>query len=102
MDEKFFKFSSNSKVDVIVVEALGVGNVPSPAFEGIKYAIIKGILGVLNSLCSASKTDDVYGYLGAGKHLHNLGVIFSDYLSGQKARIKLMIVPGVINQAGGN
>jgi len=98
MDEKFFKFSADSGVDGIVVEALGVGNVPPPAFVGIKYAVEKGIPVVLTSRCPAGETDDVYSYPGAGKHLHNLGVIFSDYLNGQKARIKLMIVLGLTNR----
>lgn len=95
MDEKFFKFSTDNGVDGIVVEALGVGNVPPPAFEGIKYAVEKSIPVVLTSRCPAGETDYVYSYPGAGKHLHNLGVIFSDYLNGQKARIKLMIVLGL-------
>jgi L-asparaginase len=43
MDAKFFKFSADSGAEGIVVEALGVGNVPPPAFEGIKYAVEKGI-----------------------------------------------------------
>jgi L-asparaginase len=98
MDEKFFKFSADSKVDGIVVEALGVGNVPPPAFEGIKYAVEKGIPVVLTSRCPAGETDYIYSYPGAGKHLHDLGVIFSDYLNGQKARIKLMIVLGLTSK----
>lgn len=92
MDDKFFKYSADSGIVGNVVEALGVGNVPPPAFEGIKYTVEKGIPVVLTSRCPAGETDDVYSYPGAGKHLHNLGVIFSDYLNGQKARIKLMIV----------
>lgn len=95
MDEKFFKYSADSNVDGIVVEALGVGNVPPPAFEGIKYAVRKRIPIVLTSRCPAGETDDIYSYPGAGKHLHDLGVIFSEYLNGQKARIKLMIVLGL-------
>jgi L-asparaginase len=98
MDEKFFKFSADSGVDGVVVEALGVGNVPPHAFEGIKYAVGKSIPVVLTSRCPAGETDDIYSYPGAGKHLHNLGVIFSDYLNGQKTRIKLMIVLGLTNR----
>jgi L-asparaginase len=98
MDEKFFKYSADSKVDGIVVEALGIGNVPPSAFEGIKYAVEKGIPVVLTSRCPAGETDYIYSYPGAGKHLHDLGVIFSDYLNGQKARIKLMIVLGLTNK----
>jgi len=94
MNEKFFKFSADSNVDALVVEALGVGNVPPAAFEGIKYVVEKGIPVVLVSRCPAGETLDIYSYPGAGKHLHNLGVIFSDYLNGQKARIKLMLALG--------
>jgi L-asparaginase len=91
MDEKFFKFSADSGIDGLVVEALGIGNVPPKAFDGIKYVIEKGIPVVLVSRCPAGETDYIYSYPGAGKHLHRLGVIFTDYLNGQKARIKLML-----------
>jgi L-asparaginase len=94
MGDKFFKFSADSNVEGIVVEALGVGNVPPAAFEGIKYAANKGIPIVLVSRCPAGETDYVYGYPGAGVHLHNLGVMFTDFLNGQKARIKLMLALG--------
>lgn len=91
MDEKFFKFSADTNADGLVVEAMGVGNVPPKTFEGIKYVVKKGIPVVLTSRCPAGETDYIYGYPGAGKHLHDLGVIFTDYLNGQKARIKLML-----------
>ena len=60
MDDKFFKYSADSGVEGIVVEALGVGNVPPPAFEGIKYAVEKGIPVVLVSRCPAGETLDIY------------------------------------------
>ena len=91
MGEKFFKFSADSKIDGLVIEALGIGNVPPAAFGGIKYVTEKKIPVVLVSRCPAGETDDIYSYPGAGKHLHDLGVIFTDYLNGQKARIKLML-----------
>jgi len=94
MNEKFFKFSADSGVEGIVVEALGVGNVPPAAFVGIKYAIDKNIPVVLVSRCPAGETLDIYSYPGAGKWLHRMGVIFTDYLNGQKARIKLMLALG--------
>ncbi len=98
MNEKFFKYSADSGVEGIVVEALGVGNVPPPAFEGIKYAVEKGIPVVLVSRCPAGETLDIYGYPGAGKWLHKTGVIFADYLNGQKARIKLMLALGITKE----
>jgi len=91
MDEKFFKLSADSGVDGLVIEALGIGNVPPLAFKGVEYVIKKDIPVVLVSRCPAGETDYIYSYPGAGKHLHNLGVIFTDYLNGQKARIKLML-----------
>lgn len=94
MGEKFFKFSADSSIKGLVIEALGIGNVPPAAFEGIKYVTEKKIPVVLVSRCPAGETDDIYSYPGAGKHLHDLGVIFTDYLNGQKARIKLMLALG--------
>lgn len=94
MDEKFFRHSADSGVDGLVIEALGVGNVPPAAFKGIEYVIKKNIPVVLVSRCPAGETDYIYSYPGAGKHLHDLGVIFTDYLNGQKARIKLMLALG--------
>ena len=94
MNEKFFKLSANSGVHGVVIEAMGVGNVPPPDFEGIKYIVEKNIPVVLVSRCPAGETLDIYGYPGAGKWLKQLGVIFTDYLNGQKARIKMMICLG--------
>lgn len=91
MDEKFFKYSADGGINGLVVEALGIGNVPPRAFEGIKYVVKKGIPVILVSRCPAGETDYIYSYPGAGLHLHKLGVIFTDYLNGQKARIKLML-----------
>jgi L-asparaginase len=97
MEEKFFKFSADSGAEGIVVEAMGVGNVPPKVFEGIKYVVKKNIPIVLVSRCPAGETLDIYGYPGAGKWLKKEGVVFSDYLNGQKARIKMMICLGITN-----
>jgi L-asparaginase len=97
MDEKFFKHSADSGANGLVIEALGVGNIPPAAFKGVEYVIIKNIPVVLVSRCPAGETDYIYSYPGAGRHLHDLGVIFTDYLNGQKARIKLMLALGKTN-----
>lgn len=94
MDKKFFCYSADSGVEGVVIEAMGVGNVPPAAFEGIKYIVEKNIPVVLVSRCPAGETLDIYGYPGAGKWLKQMGVIFTDYLNGQKARIKMMICLG--------
>ncbi len=59
-----------------------------------KYTVGKNVPVLLVSRCPAGETDFIYSYPGAGKHLHKLGVIFADYLNGQKARIKLMLALG--------
>ncbi|NOX19318.1 MAG: asparaginase [Chlorobi bacterium] len=94
MDDKFFRFSADSGAEGIVFEAMGVGNVPPKAFEGIKYARRKRIPMVLVSRCPMGETLDAYGYPGAGKWIKENGVIFTDYLNGQKARVKLMLCLG--------
>lgn len=95
MDDKFFRFSADSGAEGLVVEAMGVGNVPPKAYEGIMYVIEKGIPVVLVSRCPSGETLYIYGYEGAGKWLHKSGVMFAEYLNGQKARIKLMICLGI-------
>ncbi len=97
MNEKFFIYSADSGVEGVVIEAMGVGNVPPRAFDGIKYIVEKNIPVVLVSRCPAGETLDHYGYPGAGKWLKKMGVIFADYLNGQKARIKLIICLGTTN-----
>lgn len=94
MNEKFFKYSADSGAEGVVIEAMGVGNVPPAAFEGIKYLVEKKIPVILVSRCPAGETLDIYGYPGAGKWLKQMGVIFTDYLNGQKARIKMMVCLG--------
>lgn len=94
MEKNFFCYSADSGAEGVVVEAMGVGNVPPTAFEGIKYIVEKNIPVVLVSRCPAGETLDIYGYPGAGKWLKQMGVLFTDYLNGQKARIKLMICLG--------
>lgn len=95
MSDKFFRFSADSGAKGVVVEALGVGNVPPKAYDGIKYIRDKGIPVVLTSRCPAGETMDIYGYYGAGKWLKKIGVIFADYLNGQKAKIKLGLLLGM-------
>ena len=97
MGRKFFDYSIDSGAEGLVIEAMGVGNVPPEAFRGVEYAREKNIPVVLVSRCPAGETLDVYGYPGAGKWLKKSGVIFTQHLNGQKARIKLMLALGKTN-----
>lgn len=75
----------------IVLEALGQGNVPPSLVPIIKEILKKNIPIVLVSRCFNGIAQDVYGYVGGGKGLKEMGVIFTKGLNGQKARIALLI-----------
>lgn len=78
-----------------VIEALGRGNVPPQMVPGITRAIELNIPVLLTSRCPIGRVLDNYGYEGGGHHLQSLGVIFTQSLNGQKARIQLMLALGL-------
>ncbi len=79
----------------IILESLGRGNVPPQMVEGIARAIEKNIPVLLTSRCPKGRVLDSYGYEGGGHHLKQLGVIFTENLSSQKARIRLILALGL-------
>ncbi len=97
MDEGILNAVNGLPVDGLVIEALGQGNLPPRTVPAIKKFIDKGIPIVLVSRCFNGITEDVYEYEGGGKQLKDMGVIFSNGLSGQKARIKLLVALEVTN-----
>ncbi len=90
-DSSLLDFLIDSKIDGIVIEALGRGNVPPQMVPGIKRAIENKVPIVLTSRCPKGRVLDTYAYEGGGHHLKSLGVLFSGNLTSQKARIKLMM-----------
>lgn len=91
MDELIFDALLHMPIDGIVIEALGQGNLPPKTIPGITKLIENGVPILLVSRCFNGVADDVYGYVGGGKHLKELGVIFSKIVNGQKTRLKLLI-----------
>lgn len=91
MDSSLLNAINDLQVHGVVIEALGQGNMPPESVPGIINLIQNHIPVVLVSRCFNGIAQDVYGYEGGGKHLKDIGVIFSNGLNGQKARIKLMI-----------
>lgn len=89
-------FLIDQNIKGIVIEALGRGNVPPQMIPGIKRAIENNIPVVLTSRCPKGRVLDNYGYDGGGYHLRTLGVIFTKNLNSQKARIRLMLVLGLV------
>jgi L-asparaginase len=75
----------------LVIEALGRGNVPPATLAGLRRAVERRLPVVLVSRCLRGRVFDSYGYTGGGKQLREMGLIFADFLNGQKARIKLSL-----------
>ncbi len=91
MDSQLLHAAGELGINGIVIEALGQGNLPPETINGIKQLRQKEIAVVMVSRCFNGIVQDVYGYEGGGKHLKELGVVFSNGLNGQKARLKLLV-----------
>jgi L-asparaginase len=91
MDDRFIRCSLEHGVAGLVIEALGSGNVPPGVVRAIEETVEQGIPVVLTTRCIRGGAWPIYGYPGGGKSLHKKGVIMAGRLSGQKARIQLMV-----------
>ena len=94
-DDLLLNHLAEKKVKGIVIEGFGRGNVPLSSIPGIKAALKARIPVVLTTRVLGGRVLDVYGYEGGAKHLKELGVIMGGEISGQKARIKLMLILGL-------
>lgn len=91
MDDLLFKAALKAGAAGLVVEAMGQGNVPPGAINGISRATEMNIPVVITSRCPTGPVRPYYAYEGAGLELQRLGCVFAPYLTGPKARIKLML-----------
>ncbi|MBU3699794.1 MAG: asparaginase [Candidatus Kapabacteria bacterium] len=94
MDDTLIQACRQNECSGLVIEAFGVGNVTPPAYSALRSAASEGLPVVLVSRCPVGRVEHIYAYEGAGTHLHAAGIIFADYLNGQKARIKLICALG--------
>lgn len=99
MDDRYIECSINNGAKGIVIEAFGRGNVPPGILPGIKKAKEKGIPVVIVSRCIEGRVAPSYGYIGGGKDLEKYGVIFGGSLTGQQARLRLMLALGLTKDA---
>jgi L-asparaginase len=90
-DSRLVEASMDSGAHGIVIEALGRGNVPPPVVPGIRHWIDAGRPVVVTSRSLRGRVLDTYAYAGGGHELREMGVIFADHLTGQQARIELML-----------
>ena len=94
MDGSLIAASREAGAAAIVIEAFGVGNVTPPVFYELVRCVEQGLPVILVSRCPVGRIEHTYAYEGAGRHLHAAGVVFADYLNGQKARIKVLCALG--------
>ncbi|WP_188453841.1 asparaginase [Virgibacillus oceani] len=91
MDDHIINAIYQAKPDGLVIEGLGQGNLPKTTVKPIQKMIKTDIPVVLVSRCYQGIVQPTYGYDGGGKQLKDIGVIFANGLTGQKARLKLLI-----------
>ncbi|AKG74068.1 asparaginase [Salinicoccus halodurans] len=91
LDDTFFDALIEAGYHGLVLEALGQGNIPPSALGGLQKVLDHGIDTVLVSRSFNGIVGSYYDYVGGGHDLANRGVIFSNGLNGQKARIKLLL-----------
>ncbi|MGE6489865.1 asparaginase [Paenisporosarcina sp. NPDC076898] len=91
MDAELLMHVAKAGYHGVVLEGLGQGNVPPAIVPAIQKLLNQDIPVVLVSRCYNGIAQPVYGYVGGGKMLEDIGVLFAHGLSGQKARIKLLI-----------
>lgn len=95
MDTYLFKVLADKPIRGLVVEALGCGNVSPAVKEGIEYVRSKNIPVVLASRVHSGCVVPAYSYLGSVKSMTGSKIILAGELTGQKARIKLMLALGL-------
>jgi L-asparaginase len=94
-DSRLIEASLVTDARGIVIEALGRGNVPPAAVIGVRRWMEAGRPVVLTSRSLRGRVLDTYAYAGGGHELREMGVIFGDHLTGQQARIELMLAIGI-------
>ncbi len=94
-DSRLIEASLESGARGIVLEALGRGNVPPEVVPGVRRWTEAERPLVVTSRSLRGRVLDTYAYMGGGHVLREMGAIFADHLTGQQARIELMLALGV-------
>jgi len=87
--------ASREVARAVVIAAMGRGNVPPAMVPAIERWISDGKPVVLTSRTQGGRVSHTYGYVGGGRRLEEMGVIFGGSRRAQQARIDLMLALGV-------
>jgi len=77
-------------VDGLVLDASGAGNIAGALFEAVQEARERGIAVVVTSRTHGGRVLPLYAGGGGGTTLQEMGCVFADNLSAQKARVLLI------------
>jgi L-asparaginase len=91
LDETFFNALVKADYDGLIIEAMGQGNMPPSAVPALERLLEAGIVTVIVSRSFNGIVGGYYDYRGGGYELKSKGIIFSNGLNGQKARLKLLL-----------
>ncbi|MDG5787625.1 asparaginase [Evansella sp. AB-P1] len=89
-DDKLIKACIEAKVDGIILEGVGRGQVSPFMMPAIKKAIKTGIKIIVTTAAEEGEVYTTYDYLGSAFDLYEAGVILGKDYDSKKARIKLM------------
>ena len=91
MQTELLDMLNPEKLDGLVIEAFGAGNVPESVADSLYRFQEAGLPIALVSRCFNGIAEPVYAYQGGGVQLHDHGIFFIKELNAPKARLKLLI-----------
>jgi L-asparaginase len=89
-DGIFLRAAREADTSGIVLEVFGIGNANHEVLEEVQKSVQGGVSVMVVSRCLEGRAAPIYGN-GGGYDLREAGAIFGGSLSGQKARLLLMV-----------
>jgi L-asparaginase len=99
VDGTFLRAAREAGTSGIVVEAFGIGNANHAVLEEVRKSIRDDVPVMVVSRCPEGRAAPIYGN-GGGYDLREAGAIFGGSLSGQKARLLLMVGLSIAGETG--
>ena len=97
IDGTFLRAAREAGTAGIVIEAFGIGNANHEVLEEVRESVQGSVPVIVISRCLEGRAASIYGN-GGGHDLREAGAIFGGSLSGQKARLLLMVGLSVIEK----
>ncbi|MDA3921181.1 MAG: asparaginase [Salinisphaera sp.] len=91
VDANYLRFCLERGARGIVLQAFGIGNATPDIVSAVAEAVSRAIPVIVTSRCFGGRVTPVYGS-GGGRDLADAGAIFAGDLSGEKARLALMVL----------